>query len=54
MECIRRGFYSVVPMRAAVMLSPMELELLVCGHPTVDVEVCGVSFASQSLWCRLF
>jgi hypothetical protein len=39
MECICQGFYSVVPRAATVMLSPTELELLVCGHLTVDLEV---------------
>jgi len=38
-EAVREGLYSIVPQQALAMLSWDELELRVCGRPTVDIEV---------------
>ena len=38
-SCIREGLHSIIPAQALSLLSWQELELRVCGRPTVDLDV---------------
>ena len=38
MEAFLGGFYSIIPRRLISIFNEQELELLICGLPTVDIE----------------